>query len=1034
MRVRMLGESVIELRDREFTPAAPHFFALLLRLSADAGRLFQRQELAHLLFPQAPSERAATHSVRQLLYQATQRGAPIEKSGGAVSIRESDLSLDVEEALRTDQSHENTRLRALTILPGYAPTLSDGFTEWLDSYRQHQQARVRHVLVAAIEALRRRADWRSLEARAMECLALDPFSETATLALAEALARMGSKERAVALLDNYRKEVGDCDSLIALPASLLRKRIEASSLVALSIRGQLLERGDSLSLLHDQWCQARAGQLKYTIIRGEPGVGKSRLLEDFTETLRLSGRSSAITVRKSSAERFRPFAFFADLASQVMHLPGSAGCEPRLLPFLTRLSGGFSCEPSELANPGEAQFISAGIQRALVDLLESVGNERSLVIIVDDSRAIDDVSLALLADIPTLSPRLPLHLVVVCDDSDHRDGLAALAAHHIQLRPLSRRASRQLVVDLLGAVQSVLSPPTIEWCLNVGAGNPAFLHLLVAQSNSASHALDIPKDILAAVDKRLAALSTHAARVLEACAVLGDHCDSIMLAEVIGLPAFSLLSALHELERFGFIDCNGEQIDLRSALFRDRIILSASRAVLSLLHSRSAIALERLDSSANSSWRIAAHWHYAGQHNRARATLSALWRRSILLGQPQHAEEGIREYLTLTRDAEERITLYNDLIAVTQAAGDPTATIRAIDERTALVSSSRISDDRSETMAFDRLDAQLQNQADPSTPQRELLQYMRSEVLDNSRRLRAAQRLLASADATAGKDLADEVFHALLSIERPDPSARLQFEQALLIYHSIFGDKERALCIARHTLGSIAETPQSLLSIRARVNASLALRLTSDTDEAIVHLQSTYEAVCAAGATNVCAQVASRLASCFIDDGALSSALAWIHHAELHVNTRAIGRLPAEYLSVKADLAIISGDLSTAGDLVATMRDKSPLYQAPRYRMELVSYSMRLEQYADRRAAASDVEALLAWHYLARSHGRHDDNMDTLWVALVHQGRESLASTLLEDYLRHHRRETRPCGYFLRSRTASDPVWEKTSHTASLGT
>ena len=77
------------------------------------------------------------------------------------------------------------------------------------------------------------------------------------------------------------------------------------------------------------------------------------------------------------------------------------------------------------------------------------------------------------------------------------------------------------------------------------------------------------------------------------------------------------------------------------------------------------------------------------------------------------------------------------------------------------------------------------------------------------------------------------------------------------------------------------------------------------------------------------------------------------------------------------------------------MRDVSPLHQAPRFRMELLSYTLRLSQYEGRDAEESDVDELLKWHYRARRYGRHDDEMDSLWVALTRQGRNSLASQLL---------------------------------------
>ena len=1025
MRVRMLGECVIELRDREYTPTAPHFFALLLRLSADAGRFFQRRELGHLLFPQAPDDRSATHSVRQLIYQALQRGARIDKSGGAVALSQTSLSVDLEDALQQDQSHASTRHRTLAVLPGYFPTISDGFDEWLELYRAHQQSRVRHALVVAIGTLRKRSDWPAVEARSIECLSLDPFSEPATLALAEALARMGSKERAVTLLEAYRKEVGVHDPQIALPAILLRKRIEGSvpTVQPIDVRLPLAARGDAISSLHDRWIKACGGSVQVSLIRGEPGSGKSRLIEEFYETVTLSGKSCIVAVRKSALEHFHPFSFFADLVRSLLRFPGSAGCDPRLLPFLNRLTGGLPRDDSDLSLPDEAQFISSGIKRAIIDLLDAIGAEKSIVILIDDSRAIDDVSLALLGDLQQVAPALPLYMVIACDDSDRRDGLGRLPTHTVHLKPLTEDESRGVLVSWVSTTQHVLSEEAIQWCVNIAAGNPAFLQLLAAQASASPETLDVPRDIVAAVDRRLERLSSAASRVLEACAVLGDHCDEMMLEEVIGLAAFSLVQALHELERSGLIECIGARVFLRSALFRDRTISLASRSVLNLLHSRSALAMERQVASGNSSWRIASHWHSAGQLRRARATLTTSWRRSLQLGQPQHAEESIREYLSLTTDTGERVALYEDLIEATQAAGNTRATICAIDERAALLRASNGADARRETFLFDRIDAQLQDHADPSQPERELMTFMLSHTLDSARRLRAAQRLLASADATANPELAKEVHDALNSFDIADSSARAYYNQSLLIYHSVFGDKATALSVAHDIIAIARREPHSWPHIRGRVNASLALRVACNSSEAITNLEESYGELIAAGATPTCVLVASRLASFHLDDGDVVTATQWARRAEVHVSTKAIGRLPSEYLSAQADLAMIAGDFASALKLVATMRDASPLYQAPRFKMELLSYTLRLAQYEGRPSSEANVDELLAWHFRARSYGRHDDDMDALWVALVQQQRGSLASRLLGDYLRSHRRESRSCGHFLRTRTAGDPAW-----------
>ena len=1032
MRVRILGECVIELTDREYTPTATHFFALLLRLAADSGRFFQRQELAHLLFPNATNERAATHSLRQLIYQAIQRGVPLDKSRSGIGLRQASLSLDIDDTLRDDLSLATCRVRALTVLPGYSPSFSDSFNDWLETFRAHQQARVRQNLVTSLEPLRQRANWPALEARSIECLSLDPLSESATLSLAEALARMGSKERAVSLLNDYNREVGTRNSQLAIPASLLRRRIEGDSATSplVNLKSPLVGRGDAMASMHENWQLVRGGQPRFTVIRGEPGSGKSRLLDEFGETLRLAGNSNILIVRKSSPERFRPFAFFAELVPHLLRLSGSAGCDPRLLHFLTRLSGGLNPDDCDTSTAGGSHYISTGINSAIVDALDAVCGEKPVVLLIDDSRAIDDVSLSLIEDLRAIAPTLRLYLVMICDEADRRDRVARLNANTITLTPLPAESARQLLLSLLDATSCALPQETISWCATIAAGNPAFLHLLAARGGALLHKHDIPNDVVSAVDRRLNSLSPTAARVLESCAVLGDHCDSMILEEVVGLPTFSIIAALDELERASLIDCSGSLFMLRSTLFRDRILLLARKSVLTILHARSAKAMETLDKEADSSWRIANHWRNAGQVTRARTTLAASWRRSLQLGHPNHAEESIREYLALISDVPERIALYDDLIVVTQASGNAGATIDAIDERSALVGSFNGTDVRREMLAFDRLDAQLQNHADPTQPERDLLAYMQSPSLDSARRHRAAQRLIASADATADSRLALDVYDAIHDFPASNPDAYAYYNQALLIFHTVFGDKMEAASLALAILTRATRDSYDWPNIRGKVNASLALRVVGTSNDAIAHLETCYSELRAAGALPFCILVASRLASFYLDDGNITEAIQWLQRAASHTGARNIGRLPSEYLSAHADLSIVTGQLHSAADAIRTMRDVSPLHQAPRFRMELLSYTLRLAQYEGRDAEESDVDELLAWHYRARSYGRHDDGMDSLWVALTRQGRHSVASQLLEDYLRFHRRETRPCGYFLRMRTRSDRAWQALKSTA----
>lgn len=101
-------------------------------------------------------------------------------------------------------------------------------------------------------AQRQRADWATVELCAKQCLLIDPLNERVTLAMAEALAQAGSKDRAVALLDAYRAEVEFVDAAIAVPATLLRRGIPSapSGQPASAGRTTFVGSGDEIAHVH----------------------------------------------------------------------------------------------------------------------------------------------------------------------------------------------------------------------------------------------------------------------------------------------------------------------------------------------------------------------------------------------------------------------------------------------------------------------------------------------------------------------------------------------------------------------------------------------------------------------------------------------------------------------------------------------------------------------------------------------------------------------------------------------------------------
>jgi hypothetical protein len=150
----------------------------------------------------------------------------------------------------------------------------------------------------------------------------------------------------------------------------------------------------------------------------------------------------------------------------------------------------------------------------------------------------------------------------------------------------------------------------------------------------------------------------------------------------------------------------------------------------------------------------------------------------------------------------------------------------------------------------------------------------------------------------------------------------------------------------------------------------------------------------------------------------------WLRSCEEFVKGLGEDKLPMDYLTAQIDLALIGGDAPRARFFLETMMRNGARFEPGRLRNDVLLYRLRTEQMCSGTAVQEeDLAELLRFHGIARRFGRHDNHMDVLWVALTSVDRSDEASQLLAEYLSKHRRERRSCGYFLRTRTFSDPVW-----------
>ena len=1028
----LLGKCSIEFGDQHIKPDSPLLFFVLLFLCVESGRPIRRSELIDLIFPDATDPRATSHSLRQLLYRLRRKGAPLQLEGQQVSISPRVIAGGLQHFLSASPDERARQLeRTILVLPHYSPPTSAA-SEWIEGIRDRWHSVIRRQLTDDLQAFRQRADWRSVEMIARRVLELDPLNESATLYLAEAIARTGSKTLALRLLSQYEADVETTEAHLTLPATVLRKRIVGTgSTTPSSTFSQLplIGRGAEIGQLTRVWNASRQGSFRVVSVCGDRLVGKTRLLEELSALVNVDASGSVIWIRPSEREHDRPLALFAEISKQLLILPGAAGCDPSALSLIRTLTQATPPDGpigNAFAHP---LYDEACLRDSLSELISAVCEERPLLCLIDSSHEFHDSSAAMLKAVKRRVGHARILFVVA-----HRtraggnalvtDGIASV----VHLQPLSDSDSRELLGAMTDSTKLTAETQDIAWLLETAAGNPGHLELLLSSVSRAHPSRRAPADIVALVDEQISSLSAPAQHCLQALAISGYVISLSGLERITGLSGYHMVSALSELDNASLVRQEHTSLACRSALIAERSLQIASPLVLRLMHERAARLLEEehrhVSGNATLTWRISGHWLAAGQPQSARAFLRAFWQQAIDVGQPIIACDAIRKELLGCTQPEERASLIDDLIGALQAAGELTPLRDVIIERRALSTTVGDTNARIAALAFDQIEAEAVTHGSPAKYRTSLLEHLSTPYLDPRRRLRAARLLMMAADEVLDVELARHAHRAGQRIRSQDELSDLFQRHIALFFHSVFGNRDTALVIADEIDDLVASRQRSWAKFVSRRNCSLARQLVGAGPSDLLQLERDYLECLDASMFLNAAQCAAFVGSILIDDGKFEEAGDWLERSTSIIEEHGIAARPLDYFSGQIDLALIRGDEPRARSYLRQMHESAQRYEFGRLRNDLLLYRLRVDQVCgSSRIAPSDLSELIRFHQVARSFGRHDDHMDVLWVALNSVDRGEDASRFLHAYLSIHRRERRPCRYFLRSRTASDSAW-----------
>jgi DNA-binding SARP family transcriptional activator len=328
--------------------------------------------------------------------------------------------------------------------------------------------------------------------------------------------------------------------------------------------GALVGRRHELNALLGGLAEALAGRGGLFLIAGEPGIGKSRLLDELARHARDDGANvlwgRCWETRGAPAywpwvQLLRAHVRASDRDLLRAQLGRGAADVAQMVPELREALPGLPDPP-----PADAEVARFRLFDAVTSFLVEAAKARPLVLVLDDLHAADESSLLLMQFVASQLDPAPMLVVGAYRNVELQPNtpLATLVAELARERVARQLTLAGLTESEVGSlVESSsgvrLEPPSVTAIHNGTEGNPLFVGEVVRLLSSEGRLgqetpepLPIPPSVREVIDRRLRRLSKGCQDILRLAAVLGPEFDFAALAQVCGRSEEDLLLALEE--------------------------------------------------------------------------------------------------------------------------------------------------------------------------------------------------------------------------------------------------------------------------------------------------------------------------------------------------------------------------------------------------------------------------------------------------------------------------------------------------------
>jgi DNA-binding SARP family transcriptional activator/tetratricopeptide (TPR) repeat protein len=1018
--LRALGIAEIETAVTTLTPSQEIVFAAALYLVLERGRRVSRAALASLLWPHV-AERTRAHRLRQTILQLKKLGVIVCADRDNLQLLQHDAQSDVDE-LSADDAPPQLKHESLGFLPGYSPTFSEVFRDWVDARREETHALVTKRLVTELNTARSKGDWLTCDRFARQCLKLDPFNESAVLAQAEASAMRGAKTQAIQILDRYLVDVGSDNPNLRLSASVLRKRItdRIPERAPITVREcAFVGRDRETETLTTELLAARRGRGGARLVRGEAGIGKSRLASELIKFAMLEGVQTIRTAcRRSDIDR--PLSVFVDFVPQLSELRGALGCSQETMSVLKGLTEFDGRASFSSLSVDDSMSAHARMRAALFDLLDAVADERSVLVVVDDVQWVDASSVRLLTELLPWARTRKLFFVMT-----ERPGASELASHFspddlrmLPLGPLRPEFGEAIMTEVLRESPRPTSSELIQRLLSVGEGNPFFLQELGNHWLETGKQRGSPPSITAIIDERLARLSDEALLVLQACAVLDVNASIERVEGVLEYQSHVLLSAIQELSVAGMLRGevqtspeSTEQLTVGHDLISTAALGRLASAALAFLNRRAGTVLERetLGDGARTAilWACAFHWRHAGDRERAFRAACSCAEHLLEVGLTQDAARAFERSLDYCVSDEQRLLILSRLAICLQMCGRWEESKGVLHKSRQLQAKSVPNANTHDDVEFALFEAQWRASLQRSSLLDDLKACAGSNDASVTHRLACGLLGLKIAVEENQLDAMEDLYLTIVSLtenSRIAPTTRLEAE---MIYHSTCGDMGKAEEAADQLRRAVRDEPDLRIRARALLNVGIAYRHAGRAQDAEAVLLEHLDYTLAHGLLNRTSFGFLALARVYLAAGNLPRTRDTLQKLEALAGDDQDHHLAGDRLYMFARLALDEGNIEEAAERYAELAPRTSSSESTNRHAALLALGIQIgiQQYASIERLRRPVAELETAHLQNRSTGSQDFEAHALALGLRYCGEPERALLLLGEYVTAYRRD-----------------------------